>query len=235
VAARQGDRLELLARTPLFAGLEERDLRALVGAARLKRLRAREELLRKGDEVAEIYVVAEGRLKAFVTSREGDDVAFSIMGPGEVIGEVALLAGGRRTGTVVAMEPCEILVLDRRDFLQTLRSRPEVAIRLLEVLAVRLERLTSMLEDVQFLNLPARLAKKLLALAEQYGRESDEGLRIELRLSQTELGDLIATSRESVNKQLRAWTEAGLVSMRRGIVTLHHPEELEALASTVPD
>jgi CRP-like cAMP-binding protein len=229
------DRRALLASAPLFAKLDPRDLDALVQVSRLRRLAPREELVHKGDEGGQIFLIAKGRLKATATSREGTEVTFSIMGPGEVCGELALLVGGRRTASMAALDDCEVLVLDRRDFLPVLRSRPEVAIRLLEVLAERVRRITELMEDVQFLNLPSRLAKKLLHLARSYGTRTSEGVQIDLRLSQADLGELVGTSRESVNKQMRTWTDEGIASMRSGVVTIHRVDALESLSGLTED
>lgn len=223
----------LLQKVPLFAGLAAEQLEALVDAATTRRLAAREELFHKGDPAAQVYVVASGRLKVVTTSAEGDEVLLAILDEGEVVGELPMLTGGRRTASVVALEPSELLVLARRDFLHFLRERPEAAIELMVVLAERLVRITEFAEDTLFLALPARLAKKLLHLAERYGEPGAGGIRIDLRLSQGELADLVGTTRESVNKQMRAWTGDGVVRMERGEVTILDPDRLERFAGLV--
>jgi CRP-like cAMP-binding protein len=228
-------RRELLAKGSLFSKLSDRELDDLVQVSRVEKLRAREELCHKGDPGTQIYLIAKGRLKAVTTSAEGDDVVFSIMAPGEVCGELALLSGGMRTATITAIEESELIVLDRREFLPFLKRNPEAAIKLLEVLAERQLRLSELLEDTTFLNLPARLAKKLVSLGRAYGVETAEGIRIDLKLSQSEIGDLVATTRESVNKQIKSWTGEGMVSMKRGIVTIHRIDDLEALAGLAGD
>jgi CRP-like cAMP-binding protein len=230
----RAERRELLARVPLFEKLSAAELDELLQVARTRRLAAREELFHKGDEGTQVFLVMHGRLKAMTTSSEGDDVVFSIMGPGEVFGELALLGGGRRTATVVAIDACELLLLDRREFLPFLRRHPDAAIRLLEVLARRVEHASELLEDTKFRSLPSRLAKQILALARRYGERTPGGVRIELRLSQQELGDLAWTTRESVNKQLRAWSTEGVLDMERGWITIHRPETLERLAEEAP-
>lgn len=227
-----GDR-ERLAGVPLFERLDAAELDALLGVARRKRLDAREELFHRGDSGSQVFVILSGRLKVQTTSADGDDIAFGIMDPGEVFGELALLTGGQRTATIVALDPCELLVLDRREFLPFLKAHPEAAVKLLETLALRLRRISEWVEDTLFLNLPSRLAKKLISLARAYGKETADGLRIELRLSQTELGDFVGTTRESINKQMRTWSEQGLVTMDQGYVTIHRPRELDALAGMV--
>jgi CRP-like cAMP-binding protein len=134
---------------------------------------------------------------------------------------------------VSAIEDCRLLAIDRRDFLSFLRTNPEVSVKLLSVLAMRLKRVSELVEDTLFLNLPLRLAKKLLSLSHAYGDEVAEGIRIDLRLSQEEWGDLVGTTRESINKQMRKWTEAGIVRIDDGYVVILNPVELEKLAEAV--
>ncbi len=223
-------RRESLARVPAFSGLEQRDLDQLAQATHTTKLQPKEELFHKGDEGTQLYVIVSGRCRVVATSMDGSDAQFTIMNPGEVIGEVTLFGGGERSATVTAVDECELLSLDRRDFFPVLRSNPDVAIQLLEVLAQRLRRVSEQMEDTLFLGLPARLAKKLLSLAEQYGRPAQDGVRIDMHLSQSELGTMVGTSRESVNKQMRAWEEAGLVRSTRGSITLLKPGKLEHCA-----
>lgn len=224
-------RRDILAKVPVFAALGEAALDELSQVAHTRRLKPREELCHKGDEGSQVYVIVRGRLRVNTTSAEGSDVQFNLMNPGEVCGELALLAGGERTATMSAFDECEILALDRRDFLPFLRRNPDAAIQLLEIIAQRLARLSELMEDTVFLALPQRLAKRLLSLADQYGEGNGDHVRIDMRLSQQELGTMVGTSRESVNKQMRAWEAEGLVKSERSIITLLKPEELEAIAA----
>ena len=215
---------------PLFQGFSPRDIDALVPAARSIAAKAREELFHKGDSGSQLYIVIEGRLKALTTSFEGDDVVFNVMGPGEVFGEVALLSESPRTATVRAIDKCQLLVLDRRDFLAFLKKSPDVAIRMLTVLVERLKSASEFVEDVQFLNLPVRLAKKFIHFADRYGEEKGGELRIDIKLSQEEWGDLVGATRESINKQMRSWSEEGLIRVEAGYVTLLDADAIERLA-----
>lgn len=224
---------ELLAGVSLFAGLDPRELDTLVGVARSKEVKAKAELFHKGDSGTQVYVIVEGRLKVLTTSSEGDDVVFNILGPTEMIGEVALLTGLPRTATVSALEACTLLVIDRRDMLAVLRREPEVAIKLLGVLGERLGRVSELVEDTLFLNLPIRLAKKLVRFARSDGEKVEDGLRIDLKLSQEEWGDLVGATREAVNKQLRSWSQDGLVRLEKGYVVILKPDEIETLAEFV--
>jgi CRP-like cAMP-binding protein len=214
------DSRSILARASIFAGLDARQLDALAALAVRRRYRAREVVLRKGDPALQIFVIASGRLKAITAGSEGRQAALAIMGPGEVFGEVAVLDGQPRSATITAIEPCELVILQRNDLFHFLERSPTAAIKLLEVLARRLRHLTDRVEDSTFLDLPARLAKQLLHLADRYGRKDGAGTHIELKLSQQELGDLVGATRESVNKQLRAWENDGVLTQNGGRLIL---------------
>ena len=215
----------------MFQGLSRGDLDGLAATVRTRTLKPREEVFHKGDEGAELYVVVEGRFKALTTSPEGDDVVFNVMGPGEVFGEVALLTARPRSATVCAIEGGRLMSLGRREFLAFLQANPAVVPRLLSLLAERLVRASEFVEEIQFLNLPVRLARKLVTLARQYGRTDSAGpVTIDLSLSQEEWGDLVGATRESINKQLRTWSEQGLVRFESGRVTLLDPAAIERLS-----
>lgn len=221
---------ELLAKQELFRKLSERELNDLVLAVQLRRVAAKEELCHKGDPGNQLYLIVDGVLKAQTTSSSGDDIVFSIMGPGEMFGELALLRGGKRTANVVAIRDSQLVVIDRRELFPFLRRNPDAALKLLEVLAARVERLSAKVEDKTFLNLPQRLAKCLFELAARWGRRAPDGIHIEQRLSQSELGDLVATSRESINKQMKAWQKEGVAAMRNGQVVILDEKALKNIS-----
>lgn len=224
------NRRDLLSGISIFSSLSDEDLDRLVAITTLKKLGAKQALFHKGELAIALYGVMKGRLKASAAGADGKEVVFGLMDPGEVIGEISLLDSEPRSATVVAMEPSELLCLDRRDFLPFLEKHPSVAIELAAVLASRLRRLSGVMEDTLFLTLPSRLAKKILNLASSYGRKVDDGVVIELKLPQQELGELVGTSRESINKQLRGWVEEGLVRVERGYITVLNQDRLKELA-----
>jgi CRP-like cAMP-binding protein len=152
------------------------------------------------------------------------------MPAGEFCGEVALFDGGTRSASVCANEATELLVIERAHLLSLMRSQPGFAMPLLAALSARLRALTQEFEDATFLALPQRLAKKLLSLATVHGEPTPEGRRIGLALSQEQLGAMVGTSRESINKQLRAWKEAGVARHEAGFVTVLSVERLGLIA-----
>ena len=223
------DRRRLLSSVSIFSSLDEKQLDLLLEATTTKRLAPKEILFRKGDPGNQLYGILSGSLKAMATGSDGKDVMFTLMGRGEVIGEISLLDNGERSATVVAVEQTELLTLHRRELIPFLESHPHAAIGLAGVLAARVRRLSERAEDRQTMPLPGRMAKRLISLSEQHGKHPVVGGPVEVRLPQQDLADLVGTSRESVNKQLRAWEEQGIVQIGRGRVTLERPEALEAI------
>ena len=225
------EKSRLLRASSLFGGLNESELDAIASVVRLISVNAREQLFHKGDDASHLYIVVRGRLKALATSTEGHEIVFNIVGPGEVLGELAVLNKTARTATVQAIDVCELLSLRQSDLFEFLRTHPDAAIKLCRVLAARVSNLSELVTDMQFLNLPFRLAKKLIAMGNSYGQEQDDGLRIKLKLSQEEWGDLVGATRESINKQFRAWTKEGLIHLDRGCIVLAQREAIARLGS----
>ncbi|MFP8876020.1 MAG: Crp/Fnr family transcriptional regulator [Myxococcota bacterium] len=226
-------KIEILSAVGLFQSLSNQELASIATLTTTRELASRDELFHKGDQGSQVFVVCSGRLKILTTSRVGTCVVFNTVGPGEVIGELALISGTPRNATVIAVEPCVLLVIERRDFLAFLRSRPDAAIQLLVILADRLRGVNEMVEDTLFLNVSPRLAKKLTSYAERYGEPTPRGIRIDLKLSQEEWGDLVGTTRESINKQLRTWASDGMISLEQGYVVIHQMDGLERIAKQV--
>ena len=224
------DRRELLRNVSLFSSLDERELDRLIQATTTRRLASKEVLFRKGDPGNQLFGVLTGSLKVTGVGTDGKDVVFRLMRPGEVVGEIALLDGETRSATVAAVEATSLVTLHRRDFVPFLEQHPRAAIRLAAVMAERVRRLSERAEDRQTMSLPARLAKRLLALAAEHGVRPVVGGPVEIRLSQQDLADLVGTTRESVNKQLRIWEDGGIVSLGRGRTVLRQPKLLAEIA-----
>ena len=171
----------------------------------------------KGDPGTTLMAVLSGSVRISVPTGDGHEAVFNIIEPGEVFGEIALLDARPRTADAVAMTDCEMMVIDRRDFIPFLRREPDVVLKLIETLCARIRRTSAQLEDLMYLSLPARLAKTLLELSGGVGASTT---RHELRITQRELGSVVGLSRESTNKQLRAWEEHGWVRLERGSVAV---------------
>ena len=223
-----GDKRRVLAGHEFFSGLPDAVIDRLAAYAHTVRVEAGRCLFRKGDEGRGLLAVLSGLVRISVPSEEGREIVRNLIGAGEVFGEIALLDGKPRTADASALADCTLLVLERRDFVPVLTEEPALALKLLDVLADRLRRTSGQVEDLTFVGLPGRLAKALLRLARAQGAAADP--RPHVAITQKGLGDLVGLSRESTNRQLRAWEEDGLVRLERGGLTLAAPRVLARLA-----
>jgi len=228
----------LLTRIALFEGLSSDELDKIASLAERRIFSARETVVAQGDEAKALFVIARGRLKVVSNGPDGRDTVLGIMDAGEVFGEVALIDGGLRSATCTAVEECELLSIDRSSFLQLLESSPTISLKLLFVLAQRLRRLSLRSEDTAFLDVPSRLARSLLDLALRFGerfRPPSSSIRITVRLSQQELGELVSATRESVNKHLKDWARQGFIEMDGGFLVISDIASFRRLARIADD
>src|SRR5262249_43584013 len=158
----------------------------------------------RGDPGTTLMAVLSGSVWISVPAGDGHEAVLNIIKSGQVFGEVAFPDGRERTADAVAMTDCELMVIDRRDFIPFLHREPDVVLKLIEILCARIRRTSSQLEDVMYLSPPARLAKALLDLS---GGVEPSVTRHKVRMAQRELGNVVGMSRESTNKQLRAWED----------------------------
>ena len=224
------DKRALIREHPLLGALGPEFVDRLAAHATVRTVRRGTTLFIKGDPGTSLFAVCSGTVKIGVPSAGGRDAVFNVVGEGEVFGEIALLDGQPRTADAVTMTDCELMVLDRRDFLPLVQERPEFAVKLIELLCGRLRRISEQMEEVLFLNLPGRLAKALLRLSER--KPKDQG---KLVITQREIGQMVGMSRESANKQLRAWAKLRWVKLERGGIVVLAPEALAMVAAAAAD
>lgn len=180
----------------------------------------------KGDPGTTLMVVLSGSVRISVVAGDGHEVVLNIIEPGQVFGEVALLDGRARTADAVAMTDCKLMVIDRRDFVPLLRREPDVTLKLIETLCARIRRTSAQVEEAMRRSPSARLAKALLELS---GGVEASAARHKVCITQVELGNVVGMSRESTNKQLRAWEERKWVQLERGGIAVINAEALMKL------
>ena len=162
---------EIIKHIPIFKTLSDSDLNDLIGSLRLKSLKQGQTLFWKGDEGTALYIVKKGTIKIVLPSTGGDEIIVTMFSEGDFFGEMALLDGEPRSADAVAIEPSEVFVLSRNNFLSFLQSNVNAIESILSLLSKRLRKTDDLLEDTCFLNISARLAKKLTELAESHGQK----------------------------------------------------------------
>jgi len=208
----------------------ERDQLLALGVER--RFNDGQLIFQRGDPGNSMMLVLEGQVKISILSEEGKELIFSMIQPGECFGEIALLDGHPRSADATAVGKCVLFTLMRQDFIAFLERHPCVAIRVMALLCRRIRTLSVLTEQQAFENLPIRLARLLIKLAETQGVVLPAGIRIANKISQQEIGNRIVASRESVNKQLRAWRTQELLTIEQGYITLLQPAVLKRLANS---
>ena len=221
---------EALKRFWLFSKLAEREIGQIAALARVQRHEARQIIVSQGDESADLFLIEKGRLKASAANAHGDEVVLSIMGPGDVFGEMALLDGQPRSATVEAMEACQLVVIESRAFQALLLEIPSLGASLMKVMARRLRELTDRTQDVSLLDVESRLAKIVLALAARFGdRDAAGAITITVKLSQQELASMVGATRELVNRRLRHWVQEGFIEQAGGLLVVKREDALKGI------
>ncbi len=215
-----------LKQVSLFAELADEDVRGLMAVARRRTFRAGETIFHRDDPGQVLYVIKEGKVKISLISPDGQEISLVVFGKGEYFGEFALIDGLPRSADAIALEKVECYTLQRSDFQKAIMKNPQIAIQVMEVLSKRLRIADQMIEDLIFLDVYGRVAKKLLELADAHGAKVEDGIRIDVRLTQQELASMVGASRESVNKVMGYFTEKNFLSTDKHRITLHRMTEL---------
>jgi len=210
-------KMRLLRRSFIFRGLDDTLLRRLARLSQTHRLPAGTLLFQQGEEGDALYGIAEGLIRVWVSGEGGKELTIGLLEPGDVFGEIALLDGLPRSASVEAVEDSLLVMVRREAFLPLVEGEGGLARHVIELLCERLRESTKRASEFAFLTLPARLALKLQSLAIAYGRDEPDGsVRIGLKLSQSDLAQMLGVTREAVNKQLKVWAQEGLVHHEHG-------------------
>jgi CRP/FNR family transcriptional regulator, cyclic AMP receptor protein len=214
--------------TKVFGALAPAQIKHLGSFARSRRIASGTTLFGKGDPGTALFAVVSGTVKITVPSIDGREVTFNLLHAGDIFGEIALLDGRPRTADAIAATDCELMVIERRDFLGFVHGEPKVAMKLIELLCARLRVAGTRMEEVVFLNLPAQLARLLLRLLEENAAVADKN---RLSITQQKISEMLGTTRESVNKHLQTWTKRRIIALRRGAILVLAPLALAAIVS----
>jgi len=215
---------------PLFAGIDpdaSRDLLCSMTPVDLPRGQA---LFHEGDPGDRLYIIRSGKVKLGHRSPDGRENLLSVLGPGEMFGELSLFDPGPRTATATAVADARLFELTHPELVKWVDRYPSVVTQLLAALARRLRRTNETLGDLVFSDVPGRVAKALLDLSSRFGEPTEDGLRVAHDLTQEELAQLVGASRETVNKALADFTSRGWVRREGRAVVLLDMARLERRA-----
>ena len=221
---------DVLRQAPLFGALDDEAATALRASMSEVRLHRGEVLFHEGDSGDRLYIVTDGKVKLGRTSSDGRENLLAILGPGQMFGELSLFDPGPRSATVTAVTDTSFVSLSHEDLLRWLDGRPMVARGLLAQLAGRLRRANDVVADLVFSDVPGRVAKALLDLADRFGRTADDGIHVPHDLTQEELAQLVGASRETVNKALADFASRGWIRLEPRSVVIMEVDRLSRRA-----
>jgi CRP/FNR family cyclic AMP-dependent transcriptional regulator len=219
----------LLGNCVLFSGLSSEERAAIVARARMRTFNAGETVFTIGSPGDQMMAVLSGAVRISVPSPDGKELLLTIIQPGEVFGELAVLDGKERSADAIAENACTLAILHRHDVLSFFERNPSAWPKLVEVLCQRLRRTDQVLAEVALLQLPVRLAKMMLRLLElRADSVSAKGAKIQF--SQRELANMVGGTRESVNRCIRNWQRSGIVKISEGSIVVTNQAALETIA-----
>jgi len=217
--------VDFLATVPLFNGLDRTELEKFAEVTREKSYPKGSVILFEDDPGDSLFVVREGRVKVVLIGEDGREVILGVLGVGEYFGELSLIDDRPRSAHVIAMEDSNLLVLRRDDFRKRVESSPSVAWSLLTELSRRLRRADDKIGGLVLLDVPGRIARLLLDLADESGTNA-----IEKTLTHQTIAQMIGASRETVSRAMKDFQDAGWITVERRRIALADRAALEQRA-----
>jgi CRP/FNR family transcriptional regulator, cyclic AMP receptor protein len=214
-----------------LGGLPEPLLEQLAQRAKVTRYAKGATIYRRGDEGDTMMVILSGRVKITNVTAEAKEVILNFLGRGDVNGEIAVLDGGERTANAIALEDTEALVVYRRDLMPVLMADASTLMEVISILCEKI-RATSLIIEDNSLQMQGRTASGLLRLANQHGRKTSDGVMIDLKLSQRDLGNYVGLSRENTSRQLKDLREAGLILIDGSLLIIPNLDALRERAES---
>jgi len=218
------------AKLELLRNLAPRTLEDLARQAQRRQVAKGEMLFNVGDPSTGLYIVANGRVRIWTVSAAGAEITLNVLTKGAFFGEIGMLDGNPRTAGASAMAPSELITIGKRSFFDALERDPLLARNVIEFLCRRLRWVSARMEDAALRQAPQRLARLLVFLANDHGVKTPNGIEIGIKLTQGELAQWAAMSREGLNKLLVRWAEDGTLTQSRGGIVVHSLEKLDEIA-----
>lgn len=215
-----------------FQELPEEISGQLAALSTRRKLHDGEMLYAKGDVPDGLYGVLRGRIRTSAVSAEGKELLVALFEPGNWFGEISMFDGLGRTHDGVAVGETEVLVLPQQKFLALLKQNPDLYPYFLKMLCRKVRLALSEMEGMYFLSVPVRLARRLLTLSRAYGRQTSDGIMIDLHLPQDDLGRMLGVTRQSISRILKLWEEQSWIKLQYGRLVLCDESALLNIAAS---
>ncbi len=225
-----------LRKNRLLGVLTEEEVAELLLLGRVEHYPAETAVFAKGDPGDRMFAIVRGQIGITTSSEDGKLMLLNILDAGDVLGEIALIDGKERTAGATALRNSVLFRVNRSDFIPFLERHPALCIRMMGVLVERLRWVSDNIEDAVFHDVPRRLARRLLLLADAYGQKTRSGVRIQQPMSQESLASMLGVTREIVNKSLNALRKSNAITYTKGFIVLTDLDRLRDMAGVpAPD
>lgn len=228
---RMNTRLDFLKHIALFHGLTESELTSLSADFVSRQFRQGDMIFLQGDPGQSLYLIESGRVRIYVQADSGQETSVIYYTTGDIFGELSVIDGLPRSASATALDDTVVLMLSRDRLRAHLRTLPQLAHNFMQALSVRVRYSTLQVGSRTLLDVPARLARKLVELAQLHGEVAADGVRLNVTLTQSELASLIGATRESINKALAHLKREGVIRLDQNQITILDPDALRELSS----
>ena len=223
------NKIELLARVPLFSALNHNEVKKLSEIMFVKKYDRNEAIVLEEDASANsMFVIVSGKIRVSVTGYEGREAILAMMGPGDYFGEMSVIDGEPRSASVYAVESTELLVLRREELLAQLETNPRLALSMLVEFSRRLRSADTRITSLALLGVYGRVANTVTELARKRGKRVGNMMIIENRPTQQEIADMSGTTRETVSRVLSKLQRSGTLIVERDKIVILRMEELKS-------
>jgi CRP/FNR family cyclic AMP-dependent transcriptional regulator len=219
----------------LLSYLEPADRVHLLTQGTSRHFAVGEVLLREGDPSDHVLVLVAGWIRAYSTSRDGQETVIALRGAGDILGELAALHGWNRTVSIQALEPVEVAQLKRPEFLACLYARPTIAVAMIKQMSIRLREAETTLLDLATLDVSRRVALYLLRMARRHGHPEGSGIVLDLPFTQQDVANHVGASLRGVARTMALLRERGIVVTRRRHIVIARPDVLRSFAGNPPN
>jgi len=180
-----------------------------------RRYQKGEIIYQPGDVDDCLYYIKSGVVKLAYLDESGRKLTLTILGEGEIFGEMVLIGRRKRELMAQVLQEALIYEVERARFLELLRRSPELAFEVMELFGRRTQEIERKLEDLVFKDIPTRLSRQILKLIEEHGVKTGEGIQIDFKITHKELADLIGSARENTTSALNRLAKEGILDKKR--------------------
>lgn len=214
------NKLWYLKQCNIFSGLDKEKLDKINGIAKEKHIPKNEIIYSAQDKDDQMFILKKGRARIFKVSADGKMITLSILREGDIFGTMSAVRGGTSGAYAETLEDSYICVIHQDDFHNAVKEMPEIALKLIELINQRLKEAEDRIEDLVFRNIPGRIAGILLKLAEQFGKDTSEGIQINFKITHQELADMVGATRETVTIVLNDFRNDNLIKISEKYITI---------------